>query len=110
MELTARQKEILLHMTGLDRNHEPSRRHFATDSGDLEWHTLQGLVGLGLVKPPVQGGPAFGTLWFFYASDLGVMVARLLRAEAPGVRDALGTGRPRPRPAAQEPGGPPSWR
>jgi hypothetical protein len=69
-ELTQKQKEMILHASGLTQSKESYRNHYNTQADDADWLDI---VGKGLATGPVQQNDFGGA--FFYLTDLGVDVA-----------------------------------
>jgi hypothetical protein len=75
--LTAEQRDILLHMTGLDRSDRQTRKHYCASEGTEDYDVLTVMAVVGLVRGPVKGDPSvWGDACFFYVTLDGVLAAR----------------------------------
>jgi hypothetical protein len=75
--LTEQQKDILLHMTGLDRSDRQTRSHFCASQGTDDYSVLRSLVIHGLASGPVEcDREIWGDSCFFYVTEAGVLAAK----------------------------------
>ncbi len=81
MNLSEKQRDILLHTTGLHRKPESYRNHFATDPDDEYWGSISGLVSLGLMERLYDHSGIFGGMVFFRCTALGMAEAQRLAGE-----------------------------